>query len=440
MKERDIIGYPLLEHPLFKEKKELKEKYLKLMAYFSYKYCSNDKDACEKVKSLAEVLLPEYSEGSVENPQNSASAILKTRFTPFRFFSYRYVFLFDSILLFASNSKKDAEAISEECKSWVNKRFHKKIDEIVRRMFDNNMDFAKRNLITDEMIKSWEIVKKYHASTEKKIVFTATMSAGKSTLINAIIGRELSSAKKAACTSSIIEFCSLPSNRDAYYIYSGDNEIQGDGNFVQNYLKNNSNSLEVYGYFDSELSETKIRLVDTPGINSSRNPEHKKITREALKSCKDATIVYVIPVENYGAEDDYNHLKYIKKNVEYSDIIFVVNMIDTCDFEDDSLTQIMEDIKEHLISIGFENPRVYPISAKAGFELKHLSRDYVITENERASAEEFSKKFMKDEYRLLDYYPQIGSRDEYSKSERVDLSNTGLIMFEKLLLKNAKGE
>ena len=302
------------------------------------------------------------------------------------------------------------------------------------------MNFAKETLITDEMVKSWEIIKKYYASKEKKVVFTATMSAGKSTLINAIIGRELSPAKKSACTSSIIEFCSLPLKRDTYYIYCDDNEMQGDEKFVQNYLKANRNSLEIYGYFDSELSETQIRFVDTPGINSSRNPEHKKITREALKSCKDAIIVYVIPVENYGSEDDYIHLNYIKKNVEYSDIIFVVNMIDTCDFEDDSLPQIMKDIKEHLVSIGFEDPRVYPISAKAGLELKHLSRGYVMTQNERVSAEVFSKKFVKDEYRLIDYYPQLRNGEETTESERRDLNNTGLMMFEKLLLKNAKGE
>ena len=439
--KRDMIGYPTLEHPLLREKKELREKYLNLMAYFSYKYCLNDKDAYGKVKTLAAILLPEYTECRVEDPENLASTILKTRFTPFRFFSYRYVFLFDSILLFAHGSNKDAEAISEECKSWVNKRYYKKIDEIVSEMFKNNMDFAKETLITDEMVKSWEIIKKYYTSKEKKVVFTATMSAGKSTLINAIIGRELSPAKKSACTSSIIEFCSLPLKRDTYYIYCDDNEMQGDEKFVQNYLKTNRNSLEIYGYFDSELSETKIRFVDTPGINSSRNPEHKKITREALKSCKDAIIVYVIPVENYGSEDDYIHLNYIKKNVEYSDIIFVVNMIDTCDFEDDSLPQIMEDIKEHLVSIGFEDPRVYPISAKAGLELKHLSRDYVMTQNERVSAEAFSKKFVKDEYRLIDYYPQLRNGEETTESERRDLNNTGLIMFEKLLLKNDdKGE
>lgn len=440
MKKRDMIGYPLLEHPLLKEKKELKESYLKLVTYFSCKYCSNDEEAYEKVKSLAAVLLPEYSVCAVKDPQSAVGLIFKTRFRHFRFFSYRYVFLFDSILLLASSSKKDAKAISDECKSWIKKRYHRKMDDIVSMMFDNNMEFTKGTLLTEEMIKSWTTIKKYLASTEKKVVFTATMSAGKSTLINAIMGRELSSVKKAACTSSIIEFCSLPSDRDVYYIYSGDNKIQGDGNFVHDYLKNNGNNLEIYGYFDSELSETKIRLVDTPGINSARNPKHKEITREALQNCKEATIVYVIPVENYGSEDDYNHLKYIKRYVEYSDIIFAVNMIDTCDFEDDSLIQIMEDITEHLKAIGFENPRVYPISAKAGLELKHLSRNYVINENERAGADAFLKKFMKDEYRLIDYYPHNGSEDESSESESIALNNTGLVEFEKVLLQITKGE
>ena len=36
---------------------------------------------------------------------------------------------------------------------------------------------------------------------------------------------------------------------------------------------------EIMGYFDSILSTQRVEVIDTPGVNSSLNPEHKKITR-----------------------------------------------------------------------------------------------------------------------------------------------------------------
>ena len=110
--------------------------------------------------------------------------------------------------------------------------------------------------------------------------------------------------------------------------------------------------------------------MDTPGVNSSLNPQHKELVRKEFSDNNPEILVYVIPVETYGSEDDYNHLKYVLKKVSYGRIIFVVNMMDTYDPEDDSVEDILQNIRAHLSEIGFENPMVCPVSAKAGLLIK----------------------------------------------------------------------
>lgn len=138
----------------------------------------------------------------------------------------------------------------------------------------------------------------------------------------------------------------------------------------------------------------------------------------------------MIPVDTYGSEDDYNHLKYILKKVLYGRIIFVVNMMDTYDPEDDSVDGILQDIRSHLSEIGFENPMVCPISAKAGLLIKKMVQNTAMTENERERAEDFMKLFSKAEYDFGKYYPLVTNEGgDYNRA----LLSTGLPGLEQVL-------
>lgn len=71
-------------------------------------------------------------------------------------------------------------------------------------------------------------------------------------------------------------------------------------------------------------------------------------------------VVYVIPVENYGSEGDFFHLKYILNQVKFKKIVFAINMMDTCNFEDDSVCEIMDNVKSHLMEHGYEDSDCVP--------------------------------------------------------------------------------
>lgn len=420
-----VVYYPLIRHPLFDEKEELKRKYIALIKKYAEKYEIEEKRISD-LQMLQQTMFGEDTTDLIwwSYTEWDEAEVLKTRFSPFRFFSYRYLFLFDCLMLFAVSDNRKGELICEEFKMHIHSRYHKKIDAMVSKMYSGDEKFAEKTLISTDMVRAWKDARKYSQSRARSVFFTATMSAGKSTLINSIIGEDLSGTKKAACTSNIIRFHAAPNINDRYTIISADgSQYLRDASHVQEYIRNSTQQIDIVGYFSSVLHGGKYTLVDTPGINSSLNPQHKELTRKELSDNNPEILVYVIPVETYGSEDDYNHLKYVLKRVLYEQIIFVVNMMDIYDPEDDSVEDIIQNIRDHLSEIGFENPMVYPISAKAGLLIKRRLRNTAMTDNERESAENFIKLFSKPEYDFGKYYPSVKNEGDYQINA---LLSTGL--------------
>ena len=442
------VAYPDVLHPLINEKQQLKEKYIQLLGYYVDLFLegSDKSKSAYRLDALSEILL---NKPAVELPVfdakaygESFSSVSRTRFTPFRLFSYRYLFLFDALFVLGIEDNDLGNRLCEEILKMTNKRFHTSLKEMVRKMYSGDTSFAVKRIVSPEMVEAWVDARKYLSSNEKKITFTATMSAGKSTLINALIGRKLSFSKKAACTSTVMRFLTSPCKTQVFSVCDGSETISFmKEQEVREFTNSLTKPCEIMGYFDSVLTTQRIVVVDTPGVNSSLNPMHKKITREELESGTDI-LVYVIPVESYGSEDDYNHLHYIKKNIPYKKILFVVNMMDSCDFEDDTTEEIVCNIRNHLSDIGFEDAVVCPISAKAGVLLKKAVAGVELSDNDKKACHTFVMQFTDENLQLGKYYPS----SEIKIDHKADASlwqafiSTGLPGFENLLYRYIREE
>ena len=446
------ICYPQLTHPLMSEKDDLKRKYISLLKSYADNFCPNDQVILYRLKTFSMALfgITELSDVFLldENISKLAGTIMKTRFTPFRLFSYRYLFLYDCIFIMAANDEALGERICNELKSTVNSHYHYTLDSMKKKMYLGDPDFASKKLITDEMVVEWNRVRTYINSHNRNITFTATMSAGKSTLINAIIGKELSYAKMAACTATVMKFITSPTQGTHCNIFNDDQikQLQAECD-VREFTKGREVPCNINSFFLSTLSSQKVTLIDTPGVNSSQNPKHKKITRIELTSESTDILVYVIPVENYGSEGDFEHLSYIKKKVSYNRIVFVVNMMDSCDFEDDSVSEIVTNIKEHLTDIGFEEPIVCPISAKAGMLIKQALYGSELSANDKKACAAYVGMFQNKELELGILYPSVEKITSKNDTTWLEIDtdkiwsayiNTGLPGFETLLLSLTK--
>lgn len=396
--ENYFLSYPDIHHPLSDESLELKLKYITLIENYRQQICPTNHSAQTRFDRFKRDFLS-GSGYSYPDIDSSVKAIMKTRFTPFRFFSYRYVFLFDCLYILCVDSFDSVQEIGNLMKDTVNKRYHKKIDFILEKFVSSPSALSAIPMITNEMIQSLMDAQAFLVTKEKTVVFTATMSAGKSTLINAVIGQPLAKTKKAVCTAAITEFCSCPVSHPRCNIFLGDEEKRDLMPLeVRNTADNGTRPLTVTSFFNARVHKHKLRMIDTPGVNSSQNPTHKEITRNELQSRHHDLIVYVIPVENYGGEDDFIHLQFIKNNAKFGKIIFALNMMDSCDFEDDSVDEILMDIRNHLENIGYLNPIICPLSAKAGLLFKRALSNSELTQSERKELDAFCLKFEDPDY------------------------------------------
>ena len=122
-------------------------------------------------------------------------------------------------------------------------------------------------------------------------------------------------------------------------------------------------------------------------------------------------------------------------------------MMDSCDFEDDSVSEIVTNIKEHLTDIGFQEPVVCPISAKAGMLIKQALYGSVLSTNDKKACATYVEMFQDKELELSVLYPAVEKIS--SKNDTTWLSanfdniwsayiNTGLPGFETLILNLTK--
>ncbi len=440
------ISYPLVLHPLSNERPQRKIAYISQIERLRQKYLPDDLIVKARLERFAYDLLGE--ESNPEKGDDSIDAmkeLLRTHFVPFRFYSYRYIFLFDCIFLLAPRDHSLASYICEDVKNGVPQCYHERLEGVFFALFDANSPLPSKTKISKEVFDWWMKSQKYFVAHEKYVVFTAAFSAGKSTLINAVIGQKLSFTKQGACTATLIEFRSTPTYHNKYNIVCGEQFFPNLAPVrVREFSKNLQQPCCINGFFELSYNPFQLHMLDTPGIDSALHPEHKKLTRNALLNREYDTIVYIIKLETYGSDKDLIHLRFIKQHVSYRTIMFVVNMMDTFDPEDDDTNEIICNVSTHLENIGFPHPNVCPVSAKAGYLFKRALAGTALTESEIDELTSFYTKYNDPAYDLSGFYPknhyEVVLRDNYLLNQipREELLQayyrTGLPQFEEQLM------
>ena len=433
-------------HPILSEDNSYKVKYLNVLEYFVRKFSVDDtfaKEMLELYKTNFGVdETYEYHDDKIFIFARNVTGI---KFVFFKFFTYRYALLMDCFFMNCFFKTDQMENIISELKGLFKKKYHKKIDMVIEALVNEKDDIKLP--MTKEQFVCWQNNKKFFAKSSKTILITATMSAGKSTLINALVGKKVSRTKNEACTSKI-HYVMNKSVEDGFSYLLSDDELNlnvEEKKMLSADEINNSDNLSIGTYFRSGiLNDARICLIDTPGVNSSMNKEHEKRVKVALEKEKYDVLMYVLNAENIGADDDKEHLEFIYKQGCARKIIFVLNKLDCYRLGEDSVTETIEKLKKELIEIGFQNPVICPISAYAAFLSKRGLCGEKMEEEERDELELFMRKFNLDVYDLPRYVNKSSSIDKGYLNYGCDLSKgekylqvlykSGLISLEKMLI------
>ena len=273
-----------------------------------------------------------------------------------------------------------------------------------------------------------------------KIMITANMSAGKSTLLNALAGKKVTKTQNDVCTAKR-HYLYNKAGEDGFN-YELDHDLELDASeeiLMTDNEKNKSEEICVgTRFFTAADLNQRICFIDTPGANSSQDSEHREITERVIIDEKCDLLIFLLNAENIGTDDDYQHLSFVKKN--YSGrIIFLINKLDHFKQDVDSVKETLTKAKSDIEKVGFKNVEVYPVSAYAAYLAKLKLRGEKLNEDEQDELDYLTRKLSKNEFNYGKYFQVDLEENNYSnrndKTIYQLLFHSGIICLEKLIYK-----
>ena len=252
---------------------------------------------------------------------------------------------------------------------------------------------------------------------EEEIGVVATMSSGKSTLLNAILHEDLLPARNAATTAVVAKIYNDKSKHEfrvSAYDKSGKficNDKVANPKILDELNSNSDVSdLRLFGDIPN-IKEYGLRVVlsDTPGPNNSADDTHKQHTYKLIGQIYKPMILYVLNATQLQVNDDKNLLNDIAQEMKKSGIqskdrfIFVLNRVDALDTQkgENAYTAI-KNLREYLKTFDIDNPKIFPVSAYLSrvARLKQNSAS-LLSDDENDFLDTKGKRFIKNEERHL---------------------------------------
>lgn len=435
--DRLSVAQMLQEHPIKNEQEGYRQRYLWVLDYVVRKYSTEDDWANAALTLYRSVLLdgkePEHTERGLPKNLKVATA---TKFRAFKFFSYRYCLLADCIFIAAFSDREKGKKIFAELEALYQKRYRKKLREVFEFLY--GAENSLKGISQLEYFRDcWTKNRAFQQQVPVKILVTATMSAGKSTLINALTGKKVNKTQNEACTAKIHSICNKPYEDGFSYEWDGKLNLNASPDDLMEDSNENMSSMISVGTFFRTLSPAarRVWLLDTPGVNSATNTEHKSISEKMIQEAEPDLLIYLLNGEAIGTDDEKRHLLFIKEHCKCR-IFFVVNKVDSYRKNEDSIVQTIADTKKDLEKVGFKSPCVVPVSAYAAYLAKSVYWNEAMDDDEMDDMERLDRKLKRAEFRLDSFYPDFSRpswiSDEGGEAEQLML-HSGILNLENMI-------
>lgn len=365
---------------------------------------------------------------------------------------YRYFLLFDLIHILGYDRKiVYSDAMYGVMESFSSDFSVLKSEKDVIRLILNtiagnygNWKKIKKHPLLSEQKEYAELIEenlRFRNTDTFRVLVTATMSAGKSTFINALVGKNVSLSQNMACTSKIHSVMSKVSEDGFTYAYDYDLKLMSEEEDL--FYNNEQNTLDkiiVSTYYNGLLGGERVIINDSPGVNYSGEKEHREITNKMIREGNYDLLIYLMNATQLGTNDDLEHLQYVKNCVGNTPVIFVVNKIDSFNTEEEDIIKVMQNATKYICSVwGCEKPVVCPVSARAGY-LVRISQYENLSKVENGELNGYIDKFeqmkVKEYYRQ--HYPAIIVKDSWKEKDQL-LKNCGISYVEEIIKEFCEG-
>lgn len=259
-------------------------------------------------------------------------------------------------------------------------QFHKTADIVdVEQKIDELFEEIKNGPIAE--LKDERIIQAFEKAKDSKfeINVVATMSSGKSTLINALLGKQLMPAKNEATTATIVKIIDTEQENFSAIAFNNTGQIvkKLDNVTLEDMQELNANTdvstIEIKGKVPFIASTgMKLVLVDTPGPNNSRDKRHEEMTYKMIADSEKSLVLYVMNGEQLGINDEKIFLDYVCQSMKDGGkkarerFIFAINRMDVYNPDPhndgpDCITKALDNVKLGLEERGIDNPNIFPV-------------------------------------------------------------------------------
>ena len=332
----------------------------------------------------------------------------------------------------------------------------KELDKIFEEIKRKNIkEFKKKNRDGNDIFEIYENVK--NSLFEVSVI--ATMSSGKSTLINALLQQELLPSENKACTAQITRIIDHDGMKKFEGVcYGGDNKtiIYPKSEITLDKMRK-YNEDEKVKYIDLKgnipgIPSDKIRLClrDTPGPNNSQDEEHRKLTNSVIKR-KNSIVLYVMNVTQMRIDDDKNLLKSIAQEMNLGGkeardrFIFVLNKCDALDEEKgETVGQKINEAKDYLKEFEIVDPMIIPTNAQLALIIQKVRNGDKLTRKENLNYRDIEYYIEEKELHYEDYAivhqdvkdeikKQLTKYKKENDKESIALTHTGIPIIKELI-------
>ena len=345
----------------------------------------------------------------------------------------KFTFYFHGTVMDYEDLKEVLEEAQEQHKFWYQLKWEKAQEaadkeKLIDEVFAEIQKGPFEELRSDEIKTAFQNAK----SNNFEVCVVATMSAGKSTLINAMLGKELMPSQAGACTATITRIKDVDQQDDSFsaevYRKGRLSETLEDLNYsVMERLNEDEtvDEIRVYGNMPFVSSDDlSLVLVDTPGPNNARDDSHEEVQQNALGKSSKALVLYIMTNE-YGTDDDKETLRCVADTMSVGGkqskdrFLFVVNKMDSRNKNDGSTEETLNQVREYLKERGINNPNLFPAAALPALNIRRMENE-TVDEDSAEETEYLIRKLNRNEQLHLEKYASLPGNEKEDIEDQLE--------------------
>ena len=235
---------------------------------------------------------------------------------------------------------------------------------------DGNMD----------RVEVFQKLKDDFINEEYSIIVVGEFSAGKSTMLNALMGKKIltSFSHETTATVNFLRHKDVAQNGEEGRIFYADGREEvlniADSDTIAKYVSTKGNDVagsikSVDLYLDSDFLKDGVSIIDSPGLNGLAEG-HRKITEDQI--LKSHACIFLFTAERAGgSRSEFEFLENVQSKV--NTVFFVLNKIDVIKAsEGESVESVVNILKDNYNKVFPDRavPEVWPVSAGMALEAR----------------------------------------------------------------------